>query len=266
LDGSLLNEKNRISEADLTAIKTLKQRGVPVFLATGRHFPFVKDVAAAVGFDLPVCACNGGCIYDFNAEKALCTRTIPRSVSAKVFSLLQENGYDYVIYTPERVIFRSNEGRYFHWERQNASFAPENRFTPYFVTDGFDADREEIIKFLVRREAPRKLAREISARLGSDAKHLSMSRSGAALLDINAAGVNKGEALRALSKKFGFSLEETMALGDNDNDAEMLRAAGIPVAPQNAEEAIRKLAVYITTAHTDSPLSHAVSQLFPGML
>jgi Cof subfamily protein (haloacid dehalogenase superfamily) len=266
LDGSLLNEKHRIGETDLITIKTLKRRGIPVFLATGRHVSLTKDAAAAVGFDLPICACNGAHIYDFNAQKSLRTRAISPPVASRTFSILQELGLDYVIYTPERVVFRSKNGRYLHWETLNASFAPENRVAPHFVADGFDPNREVILKFLVRRDAPQALARELGALLGADAAFLGMSRSEAALLDINAAGTNKGEALRTLAERFGFRLEETMALGDSDNDIEMLRAAGIPVAPQNADASIKGLASYVTTDHTDSPLTHAMAHLFPALL
>ncbi|MDR2089977.1 MAG: Cof-type HAD-IIB family hydrolase [Clostridiales Family XIII bacterium] len=266
LDGSLLNGAHRVSEADLSTIGMLKRRGIPVFLATGRHFLLAKDTAAAVGFDLPVCACNGGHIYDFGARKTLFSRAIARPVARETFAFLRDGGFDYVVYTPERVLFRAKEGRYLHWERLNASFAPENRFTPHFTADGFDPDAEDILKFLVRHDAPQTLARELNARLGADAGRLSVSRSGAALLDINAAGVNKGEAVRTLSARFGFRLEETMALGDSDNDAAMLRAVGIPVAPRNAEDAIRAMAVHITTDHADSPLTNAVARLFPALL
>ncbi|MDR2356272.1 MAG: HAD family hydrolase, partial [Clostridiales Family XIII bacterium] len=199
LDGSLLNAEHRIGEADLAAIKTLKRRGIPVFLTTGRHVLFARDAAAAVGFDLPVCACNGGHIYDFSAGETLFSRAIARPLAARIFAFLAEGGFDYVIYTPRRAVFRAREGRYRHRERLNASFAPENRFTPHFVTDGFDPSEEDILKFLVRHDAPQALARKIGARLGADAALLCMSRSGAALLDINAAGVNKGEAARLLA-------------------------------------------------------------------
>jgi Cof subfamily protein (haloacid dehalogenase superfamily) len=219
-----------------------------------------------VGFDLPVCACNGGHIYDFNAKKTLFMRAIPRPVASRLYSLLSERDLDFVIYTPDRVIFRSKSVRYFQLEKLTASFAPENRFTPHFTEDGFDADKEDILKFLVRSEEPWTVAREIFLSLGDDAQYLSVSQSGAALLDINAAGVSKGEALLKLSEMFGFRPEETMALGDSDNDEEMLRAAGIAVAPQNAEAGIKAIAAYITTDHAESPLFHAVSHLFPMLL
>jgi Cof subfamily protein (haloacid dehalogenase superfamily) len=266
LDGSLLNGEHKIGDADLAVIKLLKNKGIPVFIATGRHVLLAKDAAASLGFDFPICACNGGHIYDFSARRTLFMRVIPPSVASRLYSLLSESDFDFVIYTPDRVIFRSRSVRYFQLEKITASFAPENRFTPHFTDDGFDADNEEILKFLIRREEPHAVAREIAVNLGEDARSLSMSCSGATLLEINAAGVNKGEALRKLAEMFGFRPEETMALGDSDNDAEMLRAAGIPVAPQNADDKIKAIASYITTDHTESPLFCAVSKLFPSLL
>ncbi|MDR2771401.1 MAG: Cof-type HAD-IIB family hydrolase [Clostridiales Family XIII bacterium] len=267
LDGSLLNKEHRIGETDLATIKTLKRRGIPVFLATGRHILFAEDAAAAVGFDLPVCACNGGHIYDFHARETLFVRAIAQPVAAKTFAFLRESKLDYTVYTPQRVIFRTREVFRRYRERVNVPLAPGNRFTPHFAEDGFDPDAEDILKFLIRCDAPQALAREIAALLGAeDAGRICVSRSDAAFLDINAAGVNKGEAARLLSERFGFRLEDAMALGDSDNDAALLRAVGTAVAPRNAEAAIRALAAFITTDCTDSPLTNAVSRFFPALL
>jgi Cof subfamily protein (haloacid dehalogenase superfamily) len=267
LDGSLLNEAHRISEADLSTINCLKRRGVPVFIATGRHILLAKPAAAAAGFDLPICACNGGHIYDFAAQKTLFAHAIARPVAARVFAYLRESGVDYAVYTPHDAVFPSRVSRRFlHWERLSALFAPEHRFTPRFTAEGFDADNEDILKFLVCHDAPRAFAREFGARLGADAERLCFSRSGSALLDINAAGVDKGAAVRLLSERFGFRLEETLALGDSENDAAMLRAVGLSVAPRNAEASILAMAAHITTDCADSPLTNAVSRLFPCLL
>jgi Cof subfamily protein (haloacid dehalogenase superfamily) len=266
MDGSLLNAEHRISDADLSAIRTLKSKGVYVFLATGRHLLLVKDAAALIGFDLPVCACNGGHIYDFKTQKALSVRAIPPNIAAELYALLSKREFDFVVYTDDRMVFRSSGVRYFQCEELNASFAPENRFTPYFIEDGFDADKEKIIKFLILCNKPQMFAREIAGYLGEGVKNLSISFSAAAFLDINAAGVSKGAALRGLASIFGFRPEDTMAFGDGDNDVEMLRAAGLSVVPQNAGDEIKAIASYVTTANTDSPLSHAVSALFPELL
>ena len=53
-------------------------------------------------------------------------------------------------------------------------------------------------------------------------------------IEFTAANVNKGLGLHFLAKELGISMEETMAVGDSGNDAEMLKAAGLGVAMGNA--------------------------------
>ena len=77
LDGSLLNSKKQISPDDLATIKTLKARGIPVFISTGRHFAFARQTVSQIGFDLPVCACNGGHIYNYATRETLYADPIP---------------------------------------------------------------------------------------------------------------------------------------------------------------------------------------------
>lgn len=52
----------------------------------------------------------------------------------------------------------------------------------------------------------------------------------------------KGNGIKALCKKLGISPEEVIAVGDSDNDALALKAAGRAIAVSNGTEAIRALA------------------------
>ena len=63
---------------------------------------------------------------------------------------------------------------------------------------------------------------------------LEISFSSDRYIEINAAGVNKGEGLRMLAEMLTIDMAQTMAIGDNFNDLEMIRAAGIGVAVANA--------------------------------
>ena len=54
--------------------------------------------------------------------------------------------------------------------------------------------------------------------------------------------VDKALALRALAREVGATPEETLAIGDGDNDLPMLRAAGIGVLMGNAKPEVRRLA------------------------
>jgi hydroxymethylpyrimidine pyrophosphatase-like HAD family hydrolase len=60
-----------------------------------------------------------------------------------------------------------------------------------------------------------------------------------ALLDTIRAECSKGAALEYWSRARGIHAKEIMAIGDNYNDLEMLRFAGVPVVMGNADECLR---------------------------
>ena len=57
--------------------------------------------------------------------------------------------------------------------------------------------------------------------------------------------VSKGHALACLADHLGLSLEETIGVGDNDNDLELVERAGLGVAMGNASPALKTAADYI---------------------
>lgn len=59
-------------------------------------------------------------------------------------------------------------------------------------------------------------------------------------LEVVAPGVNKGKALRRVQELTSVSRRETVALGDNDNDLELLRAAGAAVVMKQGKDSLRK--------------------------
>ncbi len=76
-------------------------------------------------------------------------------------------------------------------------------------------------------------------------------------LDMMPPGVNKASGLKHLLDHLGISPQAVMAIGDNDNDREMLELAGLPVTVRSAKPSIRAIA----KAETDT-----VEDLFVRML
>lgn len=64
----------------------------------------------------------------------------------------------------------------------------------------------------------------------------------AASLEISSYGINKGGGLEKLCEHLGISLRETIAVGDADNDIEVLKRAGLAVAMGNANDTVKGIA------------------------
>ena len=70
--------------------------------------------------------------------------------------------------------------------------------------------------------------------------------------------VDKGSGIARLCELMGFSADEVMVCGDEENDAAMFDYAGIAVAMENATEAIKSKATYITKTNDEDGVAHAI--------
>ena len=65
------------------------------------------------------------------------------------------------------------------------------------------------------------------------------------LIECIPADVTKAHAASILARRLGICREEVMALGDNDNDVELLQWAGLSVAVGNADSVLKLSLIHI---------------------
>lgn len=76
---------------------------------------------------------------------------------------------------------------------------------------------------------------------------------------------SKGNALRKLAARLGISLENTMAIGDSNNDVSMLTIAGCSVAMGNAHPDIQAIAKEVTLTNIENGVAYAIERKLAGM-
>ena len=70
----------------------------------------------------------------------------------------------------------------------------------------------------------------------------------------------KASALQALSQYLDIKLENVLAIGDHQNDIEMLREAGVGVAVGNATEEAKKAADFVAQGRCIDGVEEAVKK------
>jgi Cof subfamily protein (haloacid dehalogenase superfamily) len=80
-------------------------------------------------------------------------------------------------------------------------------------------------------------------------------------LEIVPIGVDKAKALVKLANSLGIELSQVAALGDGQNDIEMLREAGLGIAMGNASDAVKSAADWITGTNDEDGVAQAVRRL-----
>jgi len=87
-------------------------------------------------------------------------------------------------------------------------------------------------------------------------------RSSKVLLEVQPKDVTKATGLRQLADALGISLEQVIAFGDYDNDAEMLQAAGLGVAVGEATPAcLANADLLVTPPEAEGP-AHFLEEFF----
>ena len=90
---------------------------------------------------------------------------------------------------------------------------------------------------------------------------LSVNAFGATCLDITAAGVSKGAAMKKIQSYYNVTAEQIVAAGDYFTDMEMLRRAGLGIAMGNAPEAVKRAAARVTASNDEEGVYIALKNL-----
>ena len=80
------------------------------------------------------------------------------------------------------------------------------------------------------------------------------------MLEVVPRGVNKATAVRALLERWVISAEEIVAIGDGENDAEMLAFAGMGIAMGNGGEAAKAAAQHTVPSNSEDGFSVAMEE------
>lgn len=89
--------------------------------------------------------------------------------------------------------------------------------------------------------------------------HARITSSGRNNIELIGKRCSKSEALKELCKRLNLSMDQVMAVGDSENDIDMLEAAALSVAMENGEERVKEQAAYITTSNDCDGLAKAIN-------
>jgi len=266
LDGTLITDAGTIHPRTLSALQALHARGVRVMIATGRSELGVIAVLDELGFDTPALVFNGAGLWCPREKRLLEERLLSDRVVARCFAYIERSGLLPVL------------------QRAGAKFAPPPRDAlEAHALSGLEGlrqvpleelPREYVIRatfFSARHPDSAALGRELESALGQPLylthfplNSLATHRASPLLVaDVQPPSRGKGEALRVLAERYGIRAEEVVAVGDADNDLEMLAGAGLGVAMANAMPRARATARRIIGDNNSDTLAELVAELWP---
>jgi hypothetical protein len=240
VDGTLIDERKRIPPVNKEAVMMLKQKGYYFTLATGRMFNSAYSFINELEVDFPVIVGNGAQIVDGKTGKVIYEKktSIHANILQKALLLCREYSFEPLIYEKDRIyVEKKNEIIEEHMKDENPLIYPVGDLSQFI-------DRE--VSNLLLIGSPEKFKPFQVQLEKSLASTVNIVQSGDTFLEILPTGVSKGDALVALATEFGLKLQDIIAIGDNQNDLEMVEKAGLGVASRNAHPQIINAADYVT--------------------
>lgn len=227
LDGTLLNSDHQVDPFTVATLGALEARGLPIVIATGRHYCDVAGIRNVLGIRPYLITANGARVHSPDDTQIhasnLTAPMVERLVSADIAGA---HGRVIVsIYTDDAWLIDRDA-------RELLAYHQDSGFQ-YRVAELRDHAGAGIAKALYIGD-PADLAHVAQnlAREFGDALYVTYSLPDC--LEVMVAGVSKGRALRVVLDRLGLEASGCVAFGDNMNDIDLLETAGYPFMMNNA--------------------------------
>lgn len=247
LDGTLTNHDKQITPRTRAALEAAMEQGVTIVLASGRPTVGVKPVAQELGlYEKGGCilSYNGGTIVDCKTGETLYQKRLPAELVPELCAFAAQQDVAIVTYNGEGVVT----------ERPQDPWAAHEGFVnkiPMIKVDDLAAYVDYPVSKMLLTLDPAKMDAVRAAGQAQFAGRIDLYPSCAFFLEAVPLGVAKDVSLGALLERMGLARENLMACGDGLNDCSMIRFAGVGVAMQNADQAVKDAADYVTAADND---------------
>jgi Cof subfamily protein (haloacid dehalogenase superfamily) len=263
LDGTLLDSRGKVPEANRAAIRAAEAKGVLVTIATGRRFWDARPVGLELELNAPLITHNGALLNYADTLENVAFSVLNESVAAEILRAGKAAGGNALVSADPH-----GKGTLFY-DRVSADNVPLQRYIEWANRlHGEDAgavrrvgDLAEIvgsyeiihISFSGTCAAMAEMEIFLSGELGDTVTILSTiyPRLDFTLIDILPADASKGRGTEKLARLEGIMPDEVMSIGDNFNDLEMLEFAGTAVVMGNADPGLLEREEFYTTVSND---------------
>ncbi|HEY6846544.1 MAG TPA: Cof-type HAD-IIB family hydrolase [Terracidiphilus sp.] len=250
MDGTLLPTfGQKIGERTALALQAAQEAGITVAIATGRRATYTVPLLERVGLraDTPLITSNGAVTRTLGGE--LIDRChMEARVARGLCGLLREFGA--VVFTFDRsgrgeLVLENLElthGRISLWVEANRDAIEVVSPLEDALPDGENPIQGMVTGTLEKMRLAELALKASAWRTVSESVRTEYPARDLSILDLLPQGVSKGWALERLAERLGIDRKETMAIGDNWNDVDMLEWAGQGVMMGNAAQQLRTMA------------------------
>jgi hypothetical protein len=264
IDGTLLDSRWTLPEANRAAIAEATRRGIEVALVTGRRYDFAMPIAVQIGAPLTMIVSNGAVIRTQDGATHL-RHLFARETARRVLEITRpwrdSTGVIFDRPRENQVIIEVLESddpiRSAYYARNKEHISQAIPLESCLTEDPLQVMLSGKMEPMSKAEAVLRAAQEVEGFKVASTVYASRNF---AMIDVLNPKCSKGTALAEWATLRGLSREEVMAIGDNHNDLEMLSFAGIPVVMGNCVPELRTFGWHETASNDHNGVAAAIEQ------
>lgn len=265
LDGTLLDPFAKLTPKVRSAVETLSRRGVRVVVCTGRRFRTALPHARDLGLDGEIIVNNGVLVKDIASGRTLQHAFLDPDLYGGVLEHLRQHA------PPLVYIDTYHDGTDILSERIDAMHAFQREYVDdtseflQIVDDLGKRDGEGVIMISTMADEPtlEQLREGALERFGARVQTHSIINKNyqGSILEFLSPDAGKWTALERLAASWGIGPSEIAAVGDDTNDAEMIREAGLGIAMGNAGEHVQAVADTVVNSNAEGGAIQAIERI-----
>jgi Cof subfamily protein (haloacid dehalogenase superfamily) len=244
LDGTLLSSNKSIAPFGLDMIREAKGRGWVIAITTARPVRAIRRAVPGEFGSYYWAACNGAWIL--RDEQIIRRTEIPHATVSILVKSLQSHGLHFQV-EAEDMLFSNCE-------------LPASFVSGYSGLDRLGS--VDACKVIVNTRSTEEIGKAQELTPSNCACVVTDQGS---LVQISHSECSKLAAMKHILEREGISLEHTIAFGDDNNDAELLIAAGCGVAMENGTDEIKRIADHITATNDEDGVGLFLEQMLTTM-
>jgi len=243
VDGTIVGNNMLIPKQNKLAIRAAASCGIHVVLCSGRSYASLRrfvDELELTALNNYAVSFNGCVMHNTYTNEIIRNFKMPTATALQILNQLKQFDVDPVVYWDIYGIYANTNRKYADIYLKTCGA------TPTFINNYAEITQDAIYKIIALgdNDTLKAVERHFSQQIGNP---FNMFFSGHYLFEFCNPIASKGAALSHICSLLGINIEETIAVGDSDNDISMISSAGLGVAMQNANDHVKSFASYVTT-------------------
>ncbi len=250
VDGTLVTPDKQLTPSSIRAVDALRSAGIAFAITSARPPRGLRRFVEPLGLTTPLGAFNGAVLINGDLS-VIEQRTIPDDLLATLIDVLRSHAMSIWVFRGDEWLVRDGAGP--HVDQESAICERG----PTVVTD-FAGVVDGVNKIVgVSDDAAASKAAWLAATELFGAR-LSATRSQTYYLDVTHPDATKGSVVRYLAGRYAIKTSEIATIGDMHNDVSMFEASGLSIAMGNAEPAVQRAAIHVTSSNAEEGFARAV--------